>query len=89
VAQHIIQAVPPRLVGVATNIDALDELQLPGLHVLHVEVDVKDEITHLLHGSPGDPFRTNPRCKVTFAAVAVADLGPSGDFLLYVGRDRD
>ena len=88
-AQHVVQAVPPGFVGVAANIDALDERRLPGVHVRHVEVDVEDEIAHLLHGSPGDPLRTNSRGKVAFAAIAVADVGPSGGLLLDVGRDRD
>jgi hypothetical protein len=58
------------------------------LHVLHADVDVEDEVAHLLHGSPGGPVRVDPLREVACAAVAVAELRPGGDFLLHVGRDR-
>src|SRR4030088_3562250 len=89
VTQHVVQAALPGLAGVAPDVYAPDELQLPGLHVLHVDVDVEDEVANLLHGAPGGPVRVDPLREVARAAVAVAELRPGGDVLLHVGRDRD
>src|ERR1700730_9208896 len=88
-AQQVIKATPPGLVRVAAYINALDELQLSRARVLHVDVDVEDEIAHFLHGAPRGPLRPGFSGPVALAAIAVADLWSGRDFPAQVGRDWD
>jgi len=84
---HVVEAVPPGFVGIAANIDAFDKLHLSGPRILHVKVDIEDEVAHLLHGSPRRPIRPGPGRKVTLAAIAAA-YGRTGlNFRLHVGGD--
>src|SRR5262249_48867658 len=75
VAKQIVEAALPRIVAVAADIDAPDELHLSGFRVLHVDIDVEDEVAHLLHDAPGRPIRAGLAREVALAAIAVADRG--------------
>ena len=86
-AQHVIEPMPPKLIGVASNIDAFDELQFAICRVLNVKIDVEDQIAHLLHSSPGRPVGADDRGVTTLAPVASADLRTVGDPPLHLGRD--
>jgi len=40
VAQHVVEAMSPGLVGIAADVDALDEFHLLFPHVFHIDIDV-------------------------------------------------
>src|ERR1043166_4575252 len=88
-AQHVIEAAAPGLVGVAADVDALGKLELPGLRVLQVEVDVENEVADLLDRTPRCPVRARFSRVVAFAPVAVPDLRPARDFALQFGGNGD
>jgi hypothetical protein len=48
IAQQIIEPSSPGFVGVAANVDAPGELHLTGFGIFHVDIDVQDEVAHLL-----------------------------------------
>ena len=73
VAEHKVETVAPRLVGVSAYVHALGKFEFSGLRILHVEIDVENEVADLLDGSPRSPVRTNPVRNVAFASVAVLD----------------
>src|SRR5262245_15423875 len=89
VAQQIVEAALPRIVAVAADIDAPDEFHLSGFHVLHVDIDVEDEVAHLLYSAPGGLIRAGLAREVALAAIAVADRGAACDLPLDRGRDTD
>src|SRR5258708_28171850 len=88
VADEVVEAVAPGFVGVAADIDAFDELHLPGLRILDIEVDVEDEVADLLHRAPCRPVGVDALGVVALAAVAVANLRTRGDLLLHLRLDR-
>ena len=73
IAQQIIESPSPGFVGVAADVDAPGELHLTGFGILHVDIDVQDEVAHLLHGAPRGPIGAGPLRALALAAVAVAD----------------
>jgi hypothetical protein len=79
----------PGSVGVAADVDAPGELHLTGFGILHVDIDVQDEVAHLLHGAPRGPVRADPLRELALAAVAVADGGSRCDLLDRVRRNVD
>src|SRR5260370_32778252 len=88
VADEVVEAVAQGFVGVAADIDAFDELHLPGLRILDIEVDVEDEVADLLHRAPCRPVGVDALGVVALAAVAVANLRTRGDLLLHPRLDR-
>src|SRR5260370_24553518 len=76
VADEVGEAVAPGFVGVAADIDAFDELHLPGLRILAIEGDVEDEVADLLPRAPCRPVGADALRVVAPAAVAVANLPP-------------
>src|SRR5258708_15603963 len=72
IAQQIIESPSPGFVGVAADVDAPGELHLTGFGILHVDIDVQDEVAHLLHGAPRGPIGAGPLRELSLAAVAVA-----------------
>src|SRR5260370_39769297 len=74
VADEVGEAVAPGFVGGAAGIDAFDELHLPGLRILDIEVDVEDEVADLLHRAPCRPVGVDAPGVVALPAVAAADL---------------
>jgi len=89
IAQQIIEPPSPGFVGVAANVDAPGELHLTGFRILHIEIDVQDQVAHLLHGAPRGPVRAGHLREPALAAVAVADGGPRCDLLDRVRRNVD
>ena len=67
------RAPSPGFVGVAANVDAPGELHLTGFGIFDVDIDVQDEVAHLLHGAPRGPIGADPLRELALAAVAVAD----------------
>ena len=88
-AEHIVEAMAPGLVGVSAYIHALGKFELSGLRILHVEIDVENEVADLLDGSPRGPVGTNPVRNVAFTSVAVLDPSPRSDLLLQFGGNGD
>src|SRR6185312_4891188 len=56
--------------------------------VLHVEVDVEDQVADLLHRALCRPIRAGAAAIVALAAVAIVDRRPLRDLLPYLRRDR-
>jgi hypothetical protein len=52
VPQQVIKAALPRLIRVTADIDALDEYHLFCVGVLHIHIDIQDEIADLLDRTP-------------------------------------
>jgi hypothetical protein len=89
IAQQIIEPSLPGFVGVAADVDAPGELHLTGFGILHVDIDVQDQVADLLHGAPRGPVRADPLRELALAAVAVADRGSRCDLLDRVRRNVD
>jgi hypothetical protein len=83
------RAPSPGFVGVAANVDAPGELHLTGFGIFDVDIDVQDEVAHLLHGTPRGPVRADHLRELALAAVAVANCGSRCDLLDPVRRNVD
>jgi hypothetical protein len=65
-AQHVVEADLPGIV-VATDIDALDELHLICPSILHIDIDVQNEVADFLDGAPSGPVSPSSNGKVALA----------------------
>ena len=54
VVDQAAHAAQPGLVGVAADIDRLGVYGLAGCHAAHVDIDVEDQVAHLLHPAQRD-----------------------------------
>jgi hypothetical protein len=89
VAKHVVETMVPGLVRVSANIHTLCKFKFSGLGILHVKIDVENEIADFLNSSPRRPLRTNPVREVALTRVAVPDPRAGGDFLLKFRRNAD
>src|SRR5439155_22813362 len=70
-AAHTAQ---PRLVGVAADVNRLDVHGLVRGCVAHLDIDIEDQVAHLLHPEPCDALGTGRAAAVETAYHAVALL---------------
>src|ERR1700722_7935669 len=80
VLHQIGDAPGPRFVGVATNVDAVDERQFSSPDVGHVDVDVEDEVRDFLDNDPRDGIGAELFAVDELATAAGADLWTGGNF---------
>src|ERR1700677_5248323 len=80
VLHQIGDAPAPRFVGVAANVDAMDERHSSGRDIGHVDVDVEDEIRHFLDHNPRDGIGAELFAVTELAAAAGPDLWTSLNF---------
>jgi hypothetical protein len=85
VAKHIVETMAPGLVRVSAYVYALGKFEFSSLRILHVEIDVENEVADLLDGTPRGPIRANPVRNVALTSIAVLDPGPRSDLLLQCG----
>src|SRR5580658_2848426 len=83
VPDHVIETMTPRFVGVAANVYAVGKFDSAGLHVLHVQIYVEDEIADLLHNPPCRPLGANLLGKVPLTSVAIRNSRTGAGLLLY------
>src|SRR6266446_10461682 len=67
-------AAQPCLVGIAADIDRLDVEDLARRHAAHFDVDVQDQVAHLLHPAQRDALGAEHFADIDLAAVASAQL---------------
>src|SRR6476646_12036290 len=65
-------AAPPGLIGVSAQIDGLVEQDRAGRGVLDPDIDVENEVAHLLHPADQHPVGLQRLRDVELTAVAVA-----------------
>ncbi len=68
----------PAFIGIATDIDAATGDLLAGFRVLDNEVDIENEVAHLLHPAVGHEFGVCLLRNRPFASVAVSDVDGGG-----------
>src|SRR5438105_4112545 len=64
----------PCLVGVAADVDRLGVHGLARRYAAHLDIDVEDQVAHLLHPAQRDALGTECFADVDLAAVAPAQL---------------
>ena len=89
VLQQVGHAPGPGFVGIAANVDAMDERHFFGPDVGHVHVDVEDEIRDFLDHDPGDVISAELFAVGELAATAGADLGTGSNFARGLRRYGD
>src|SRR5882762_8065324 len=67
-------AAQPCLVGIAADIDRLDVEGLAGRNAAHLDVDVQDQVAHLLHPAQCDALGAERLADIDLASVASAQL---------------
>src|SRR3989475_12734447 len=67
-------AAQPCLVGIAADIDRLDVEGLARRHAAHFDVDVQDQVAHLLHPAQRDALGAERFADIDLAAVASVQL---------------
>lgn len=77
VAKHIVETMAPGLVRVSAYVYALGKFEFSSLRILHVEIDVENEVADLLDGTPRGPIRANPVRNVALTSIAVWIPGPA------------
>jgi hypothetical protein len=85
VAEHIVETMAPGLVRISAYIHALSKFEFSGFRIIHVEINIENDVADLLDGSPGGPIRTNPVRNVALTSIAILDPRPRSDLLLQFG----
>src|SRR3979490_743617 len=74
VVDQAADAAQPGLVGIAADIDRLGVYGLAGRHAAHVDIDVEDQVAHLLHPAQRDAIGAERFADIDLAAIAGAKL---------------
>ena len=77
VAEHIVETMAQDFVRISAYIYALSKFEFSGFRILHVEIDIENEVADLLDGTPRGPIRANPVRNVALTSIAIWIPGPA------------